>query len=194
MPLGYSSSAPGAQKSSAANPGHVVSCGSPLELSISAQLCPLFSSLSLSETSLSVEGTFDLSKPTGGTLGLSASCQGPNGSLSSVQRAQQRDPSASESSASMHSSKGPMVISLSGQGTLGSVSSSLGPLAMSLSVQVNPGPLLSFQESGGPCLSLQGNLEGYTCTHGKPGTSHASPGDFKFSASTTVSLGSSSSG
>lgn len=86
----------------------------------------------------------------------------------------------------MHSSKGPMVISLSGRGTLGSVSSALEPLTMSLSAQVNPGPLLS---AGGPCLSLQGNLEGCTCTHGKPGMSHASPGALEISASTIVSLG-----
>ena len=89
----------------------------------------------------------------------------------------------------MHSSKGPMVISLSGRGTLGSVSSALEHLTMSLSAQVNPGPLLSVQEARGSCLSLQGNLEGCTCTPGKPGISNASPGALEISASTIVSLG-----
>ena len=74
--------------------------------------------------------------------------------MNSLQGVQQTDPSASDPSGSMHSSKGPMVISLSGRGTLGSVSSALEPLTMSLSVHVNPGPLLSVQEVGGPWLSL----------------------------------------
>ena len=54
----------------------------------------------------------------------------------------------------MHSSKAPMVISLSDRGTLGSISSALEPLTLSLSAQGNPGHLLSVQEAGGPWLSL----------------------------------------
>uniref|UniRef100_A0A9L6KDQ4 Uncharacterized protein n=1 Tax=Mus musculus TaxID=10090 RepID=A0A9L6KDQ4_MOUSE len=184
--LGYSSFASGAQKFSTATPGHVISNESPLELAISAQLSSSLSSLSLFDPSLSTEEPLDLSKPTEGPL---TSFQGPNESLNSPQRVQQTDPSASDPSGSMHSSKGPMVISLSGRGTLGSVSSALEPLTMSLSAQVNPGPLLSVQEARGTCLSLQGNLESCTCTHGKPGISNASPGALEISASTIVSLG-----
>ena len=184
--LGYSSFASGAQKFSTATPGHVISNDSPLELAISAQLSSSLSSLSLLDSSLSTEEPLDLSKPTEGPL---TSFQGPNESLNSPQRVQQTDPSASDPSGSMHSSKGPMVISLSGRGTLGSVSSALEPLTMSLSAQVNPGPLLSVQEARGTCLSLQGNLESCTCTHGKPGISNASPGALEISASTIVSLG-----
>ena len=149
--LGYLSFASGAQKFSTATPGHVISNESPLELAISAQLSSSLSSLSLLDSSLSTEEPLDLSKPTEGPL---TSFQGPNESLNSPQRVQQTDPSASDPSGSIHSSKGPMVISLSGQGTLGSVSSALEPLTMSLSAQVNPGPLLSVPEAGGPCLSL----------------------------------------
>uniref|UniRef100_A0A9L6KDT8 Uncharacterized protein n=4 Tax=Mus musculus TaxID=10090 RepID=A0A9L6KDT8_MOUSE len=184
--LGYSSFASGAQKFSTATPGHVISNESPLELAISAQLSSSLSSLSLLDSSLSTEEPLDLSKPTEGPL---TSFQGPNESLNSPHRVQQTDPSASDPSGSMHSSKGPMVISLSGRGTLGSVSSALEPLTMSLSAQVNPGPLLSVQEARGTCLSLQGNLESCTCTHGKPGISNASPGALEISASTIVSLG-----
>ncbi|XP_038956234.2 mucin-17-like [Rattus norvegicus] len=190
-PLGYSSSAPGSQKTSTSTPGHVVPDDSPLDLSISDELSSLFSSLSLLDHPLSTERTFDLSKPIEGTLGPSTSCQGPIESLDSAQGLQQTEPSASDSSGSVHSSKGPMKISLSGQGTLESVSSVLGPLAMSLTVQVSPGPLLSVQEVGGSCQSLQGNLESCTCRHGEPGISNSSLGDFKISATTTVSLGSS---
>ena len=74
--------------------------------------------------------------------------------MNSPQRVQQTDPSASDPSESMHSSKGPMVISLSDRGTLGSISSALEPLTLSLSAQGNPGHLLSVQEAGGPWLSL----------------------------------------
>ena len=89
--LGYSSSAPGTQKSLTDTPGHVRSDDSPLELSVPAQLSPLLSSLSLLGPYLSSEGTFDLSKP---TEGPSTSCQGQNESLNSPQRVQQIDPSA----------------------------------------------------------------------------------------------------
>ena len=65
-------------------------------------------------------------------------------------------PTASDMSGS---SKGSMAISLSGQGTLGSLWSTLELLTMSLSVHVNPGPLLSVQKAGGPCLSFRGEYE-----------------------------------
>lgn len=148
-PLEYSSSAPGSQKTSAAPPGHVVPDDSPLDISISEELSSLFSSLSLLDHPLSTEGAFDLSKPTEGTLGPSTLCQGTIESLDSGQGLQQKEPSASDSSGSVQSSKGPMKISLSGQGTLESVSSALEPLAMSLTVQVSLGTLLSVQEVGG---------------------------------------------
>ena len=57
---------------------------------------------------------------------------------------QQTDPYASDASGSTHSSKGAMVISLSGQGTLRPVSSALEPLTMSLSAQVNQGLFYLF--------------------------------------------------
>ncbi len=99
------------------------------------------------------EEPLDLSKPTEGPL---TSYQGPNEYLNTPQRVQKTDPTASDMSGS---SKGSMAISLSGQGTLGSLWSTLELLTMSLSVHVNPGPLLSVQKAGGPCLSFRGEYE-----------------------------------
>lgn len=104
---GYSSSMPGACKSSTATRGHVVSDDGPLELSISSQanLSPFHSSQCLLECSLCVEGTVGLSTPMHGTIGHFVSSLGPVGSWQSAHRVQQRDPFASDSSESMPSSK-----------------------------------------------------------------------------------------
>lgn len=95
----------------------------------------------------------DLSTYTHGILGPSVSSQWPFESLQSGQGVQQIDPSAVDSSGSMPSSKGHMVISSSGQGTMSPIASSLRPLVISLSIQVSLRHWLSFQEAGGPCLS-----------------------------------------
>ncbi|XP_038168257.2 mucin-17-like [Arvicola amphibius] len=191
---GYSLSIPSTCKTSTGTRGHVVSDYGPLELSISAQanLSPFHSSQCLLEPSLSVEGNFGLSTPMQANLEPTVSSQGPLGSWQSSQRVQQTDTSASDSLGSM-SSKGQMVISLSGQGTLGPTSVSLEPLEISLSVQVSSRPLLSLQVAGGTCLSSQGRKtqEVSTCAHGNLVLSNSSRGDLGSSSSTPVTLGSS---
>lgn len=185
------SSSPGACKMSAATPGHVVSDEGILGLSISAQarVSPFLTSQRHLETSLSVEGTSDLSTPTQGTLGHSVSSHGPPESLQTAQSVKQTNPSVADSSGSLPSSMGHKVISLSGEGTLGTASSSLGPLAMSLSVPMSS--FLSFPEAGGPCLSSQGTLKVSTSTHDNLATSNSSKGHLGDSPSTPVTLGSS---
>lgn len=172
----------------------MISDDGPLELSISAQanLSPFHSSQCLLEPSLSVEGTFGLSTHMQANPGPTVSSQGPLGSWQSAQRVQQTDTYASDFLESMPS-KGQMIISLSGQGTLGPTSVSLEPLEISLSVQVSSRHSLSLQEAGGTCLSSQGRktVEVSTCAHGNLGLSNSSRGDLGSSSSTPVTLGSS---